>query len=189
MGPGILLHKSVERADVGLWLGDKLIRLLHPHPNLRIELEITAKKPRESSSTLLPSWYSPQELLSTLFGYKFLSKKKQSNLFCSHIRNDETSINEYLHQHLDRIRQTMSDKYAQLDAYLSSLDENSSKDIVSRERPVEIPSPNETYEQQQVFNYINRFWPFKQRALFPIDDIISSKNLSSNDFIRWSFFL
>ena len=178
MGPGILHYKSLERADVGLWLGDTLIRLLHPHPDLQIELQITAKKPRESSPTSVPSWYSPQELLSTLFGYNFLSKKKHPDLFCSHTRNDQSLINEYIHKHLDRIRETISDKYAQLDAYLTSLDEKCSKEKVSHERPVDIPSPNETYEQQQLFNYINQFWPFKQRALFPIDDIISSNELT-----------
>lgn len=124
---------------------------------------------------LVPSWYSPQELLTTLFGFNFLSKTKSANLFTNHIENDQTHINDYLHQHLDRIRETMPDKYAQLDAYLTSLDQKSFKDKVFHERPMDILSPNETYEQQQLFNYMNKFWPFKQRALFPIDDIVSSK--------------
>ncbi len=73
----------------------------------------------------------------------------------------------------------MHDKRAQIDAYLSSIYENNDekylKEKISRERKADIISPNETYEQQQLFYYVNKFWPLKQRALFPIDDIISSK--------------
>ena len=46
------------------------------------------------------------------------------NLF-SHIQNNQIHINEYLHQHIDRIPHTMPDKSAQLVEYLSSIDQKS----------------------------------------------------------------
>jgi hypothetical protein len=68
----------------------------------------------------------------------------------------------------------MQDKRAQLDAYFSSISEQND-DIFLKERQADIKSPNDTYEQQQLYYYANKFWPLKQQALFPIDDIISSK--------------
>ena len=49
------------------------------------------------------------------------------------------------------------------------------KDKILNDRKADIISQNQTYEQQQLYNYANKFWPIKQRALFPIDEILSSK--------------
>ena len=49
------------------------------------------------------------------------------------------------------------------------------KDKIFNERSPDVVPPNETYEQRQLYYYANKFWPLKQRASFPIDDIISSK--------------
>ena len=68
----------------------------------------------------------------------------------------------------------MHSKRAELDAYLSSISENNDERILN-ERTADILPPNQTYEQRQLYYYANKFWPFKQRAPFPIDDIISSK--------------
>jgi len=72
----------------------------------------------------------------------------------------------------------MHTKRAELDAYLSSIleknDEKTLKERIFNERTADIVSPNQTYEQRQLYYYANKFWPFKQRASFPIDDIISS---------------
>ena len=62
-------------------------------------------------------------------------------------------------------------------------DQNLLKDKILQERIPDILPPNETYEQQQLYYYANKFWPFKQRALFPIDDVISSKTYNYNNII------
>jgi hypothetical protein len=139
-------------------------------------IQITDKKSSQSSSTLIPSWYSPQELLTTPFGWNFLMKKKPSIYFCTHIQNQNSLITDYILEHINQIHETMHEKRAQIDAYLSSIyEQNDLKDKISHERKADVISPNETYEQQELFNYVNKFWPLKRRALFPIDDIISSK--------------
>ena len=178
-GPGMLIYKSLGSADVGLWLSEALIRLLHPHPNISFDIQITDRKSSQSSSTLVPSWYSPQELLTSAFGWNFLMKKKPSMYFCTHIQGENSLVTDYILGNIDRIHETMQEKRAQIDAYLSSIygtnDEKCLKDKISHERKADIVSPNETFEQQQLFNHVNKFWPLKQRALFPIDDILSSK--------------
>lgn len=168
----------MDIADVGLWLSESLIRLLHTHPNLQLEIEITDKK---SSHSNISSWYSPEEILTTISNYNFLLKKRSSTLFCNNFNDKHELLNNYLIEHMDRIRETMHDKYAQLDAYLSSIDDQQSvKDQISKERQADIIPPNQTYDQQQLFYFINKFWPLKQRATFSIDDLISSKNQFSN---------
>lgn len=161
----------MDSADVGLWLSKDLIRLLYPHPNLKLDIEITDKKSCQSSSLIIPSWYSPEELFRTISDFNYLFKKRSSTFFCDNIQDK----NSFLFRNIDRIQDTIHDKYAQLDAYLSSVDEKVLKETISKERTPDIISPNQTYEQQQLYYYLNKFWPFKQQALFPIDDIISSK--------------
>jgi hypothetical protein len=45
---------------------------------------------------------------------------------------------------------------------------------IFNERTAEISPPNQTYEQRQLYYYTNKFWPLKQRASFPIEEILSS---------------
>jgi hypothetical protein len=170
----------MKSADVGLWLSKDLIRLLYPHPKLTLDIEITDKKSSQSSSLIIPSWYSPEELFQTVSHFDFILKKKCSTFFVNNIQDKNSFLSRYITEHIDRVSEAMHDKRAQLDAYLSSIydeknDEKFLKEKICKERRPDIISPNETYEQQQLYYYINKFWPFKQRALFPIDDIISSK--------------
>jgi hypothetical protein len=102
----------------------------------------------------------------------FLLKKKPPTFFS----NENSFFTQYITEHADQLHEIMHDKRAQLDAYLSSIyDKNQLTDKISKERSPDIFPPNETYEQRQIYNYANKFWPLKQRASFPIDDIISSK--------------
>jgi hypothetical protein len=132
---------------------------------------------------MIPSWYSPEELIRTISDLDFILKKKSSTFFCNNIQDKNSFLTEYIIEHMDRVQETMYDKRAQLDAYLSSIyeknDEKFLKEKIFKERTADIISPNQTYEQQQLYYYANKFWPFKQRASFPIDDIISSKEKKS----------
>jgi hypothetical protein len=158
-----------------LWLNENLIRILYSHPNLILDIQITDKKSSQSSLSNTPSWYSPEELIRTVSDFDFILKKKSAKLFCNNIQDKNSLLSRYIIENIDRVKETMHDKCAQIDAYLSSIDETFSKENISKERTPDIISPNQTYEQQQLYYYTNKFWPFKQRALFPIDDIISSK--------------
>lgn len=174
-GPGILIYKSIQSADVGFWVDDDLVRLLYPHPTLNLDIHITDKKSPLDSSLLIPSWYAPEELLSTIIDLDFILKKKSNALFCKNIQNESSPLTHYLYDHSNRLQEAMHDKCAQLDAYLTCLNnEVMLKEKNFNERIVEISPPNETYEQQQLYYYINKFWPLKQEATFPIEEILSS---------------
>ncbi len=124
---------------------------------------------------IIPSWYSPQELLSSAIDLDFILRKKPSALFCKNIENENSFLTNYLIDHSNRIQEVMYDKHAQLDAYLTSLnDENIYKEKIINERIAEISPPNETYEQRQLYYYTNKFWPLKQQASFSIEEILSS---------------
>lgn len=184
-GPGILLYNSLSRADVGLWLSENLIRLLYRHPDLNLDINVTDKRTLHSSSLIAPSWYSPQEILRTMTDIELVLQKKSSNLFCHDLQSDSSPLSRYLLHKTDHIQAVMHDRYAQLDAYLMSINEHE-EELISKEkslqqRQVEILPPNETFEQRQLYSYVNKFWPFKQRATFPIDEILSS-NLFSRLF-------
>ena len=176
-GPGVLTYKSIEGVDVGFWLGEYLVRLLYPHPTLNMDIEITDRKSSNDSSFTIPSWYSPQELLSSVIDLDFLLKKKPSTLFCKNIDNNQSSLQHYLVDHSNRVQDAMYEQRAQLDAYLFSINnEQTSKEKILHEHAADLLTPNETYEQRQLYYYINKFWPLKQRATFPIEDILSSKS-------------
>ncbi|CAF2382899.1 unnamed protein product [Rotaria sp. Silwood2] len=181
-GPGILIYESLKCADVGLWLNEDLIRILYPHPKLTLDIRITDKKSQHSSSLIIPSWYSPQELLSTISDLDFLLKNKSPTLFCNNIQYENSLLTRYIIERADRVQEAMQDKREQIDAYLSSIyeknDEKILKEKILKERTPDILPPNETYEQQQLYYYANKFWPFKQRASFPIDDIFSNTRSS-----------
>ena len=178
-GPGVLIYKTFQRADVGLWLNEDLIRLLYSHSKLTLDIHVTDKKSLPSPSIIVPSWYSPQELLTTVSDLDFLLKRKSRTFFCNNVEDENSYLNRYIIEHPDRVQEIIYDKRAQLDAYISSLhektDEHMLTEQISKERMPDILPPNQTYEQRQLYNYVNKFWPFKQRASFPIDDIISSK--------------
>ena len=187
-GPGILFYKSLSRADVGLWLSENLIRLLYRHPDLNFDLIITDKRRPHSSSLIIPSWYSPQEMLRTMTDIELVSQKKSSKFFCDDLQLENSPLSRYLIDNTDRIQEVMHDRYAQLDAYLLSIAEHEkdfiSKEKTSQQRHVDILPPNETFEQRQLYFYVNKFWPLKQRATFPIDEILSS-NFKINEFDRF----
>lgn len=172
-GPGILIHKSpAERADVGFWLSEDLVRLLYPHPTLKFDLEITDRKSSIDSIPLIPSWYSPEELLTLSGDRDFILRKKIPGLFCQNLDDENSFLTNYLIDHSHRIDEVMHDKRAQLDAYLSSFHPD---EKFHQERMPDIFTPNQTDEQRQLFDYINKFWPLKQRASFSIDELLSSK--------------
>ncbi|CAF4138549.1 unnamed protein product [Rotaria socialis] len=181
-GPGILMYKSLKCADVGLWLNEDLVRLLYSHPKLTLDVQITDKKSLHSSSLVIPSWYSPQELLTNVSDFSFLLKKQSSTLFCNDIQNENSILTQYIIEHGDRVQIVLQDKREQLDAYLSSIYEKNNEEImkekVVKERTPDIVPPNETHEQRKLYYYANKFWPFKQRASFPIDDIFSNNRTS-----------
>jgi hypothetical protein len=158
-----------------------------------LDLHITDKKAEIDSTLLIPSWYSPQELLSTVVDQNFILKKKSNSLFCKSIENENPFLTRYLIEHSDRVQEVMHKKRAQLDAYLTSLNnEDISKENIVNERDADISSPNETLEQQQLYYYTNKFLPLKQRATFPIEEILSSKqrlifNLMFSFLFRCSF--
>lgn len=173
-GPGILIHKFPERADVGLWLSEDLVRLLYPHPNVIMDIEITDRKSSNDSNQLIPSWYSPEELLTLAGDHDFILRKKNNGLFCENLEDENSFLTHYLIDHSHRMEEVMQDKREQLDAYLSSLHSGEKFD---NERMPEIFSPNQTFEQRQLFDYVNKFWPLKQRASFSIEELLSSKNI------------
>lgn len=178
-GPGLLIYKSAQCADVGLWLNEHLIRLLYCHPKIKLDIHITDKRSQHSSSLVIPSWYSPQELLNTISDFDIVLKKKSRTLFCNDIQSENSFLSRYILENSDRIQIVLQDKCEQLDAYLSSIYEKNNDEIVKekilKERIPDILPPNETYEQRRLYYYANKFWPFKQRASFPIDEIFSSK--------------
>jgi len=160
-----------------------------------LDIHITDKKSPIDSSLIIPSWYSPEELLSTISDFDFILKKKSNTLFCQNIEDENSRLTRYLIDHSNRIQEVMHDKCIQLDAYLTSLtNENMLKEKILNERIADIPSPNETYEQRELYYYTNKFWPLKQRATFPIEEILSSigqlkRILKLNCFLlfRYSF--
>ena len=160
---------------MGLWLCEDLIRLLYSHPNLQLDFQITDKKPVNQAALIVPSWYSPPELLSTIADLDIVLKKKTSSLFCKSLYDDRAFLSQYLTDHSRGVYQAMNDKRVQLDAYIHAFqaDGIAAADL-QQERIGAIPPSNETYEQRQVYNYTNKFWPLKARATFPIDQILSS---------------
>ncbi|CAM4741637.1 unnamed protein product [Rotaria magnacalcarata] len=174
-GPGILIYKSMTHADVGFWLSEDLVRILQRHPNLNFDICITDKKCTNKSSSIIPSWYSPQELLTTTVDLDSILKKKSNALFCKSIDEENISLKYYLIDRSDRIEDAIHEKRAQLDAYLTSLNNDDIlKEKILTEHIADIMPPNETFEQTQLYYYINKFWPLKQRATFPIDEILSN---------------
>ena len=136
---------------------------------------------------MIPSWYSPEELLSTSIDLDFIMKKKPSALFCKNIENENSFLTSYLINHSNRVQEAMHDKCAQLDAYLMSLNGgNAVKEKILNERTAEIAPPNQTYEQRQLYYYTNKFWPLKQRASFPIEEILSS-SINETEFRLLTF--
>jgi hypothetical protein len=141
-----------------------------------LDIHITDKKSPIESSFVIPSWYSPQELLSTFTDLDFILKKKPTLLFCKNIKNENSCLTRYLIDNSNRVQEAMHDKRAQLDAYLTSLNnEDILKENILNERIADILPPNQTYEQQQLYYFTNKFWPLKQRATFPIEEILSSR--------------
>ncbi len=141
-----------------------------------MDIHITDKKSPIESSLVIPSWYSPQELLSTVTDLDFILKKKPTLLFCKNIENENSVLTRYLFDNSNQVQEAMHDKRAQLDAYLASLNnENILKENILNERIADISPPNQTYEQQQLYYFTNKFWPLKQRATFPIEEILSSR--------------
>ncbi len=123
----------------------------------------------------MPSWYSPEDLLSSSIDLDFIMKKKPSALFCENIENENSLLTSYLINHSNRVQAAMHDKCAQVDAYLTSINnENVFQEKISNERTAEISPPNQTYEQRQLYYYTNKFWPLKQQASFSIEEILSS---------------
>ncbi|CAF3319754.1 unnamed protein product [Rotaria socialis] len=174
-GPGILIYKSMTNADVGFWLSEDLVRILQRHPNLNFDICITDKKCTNKSSFTIPSWYSPQELLATTVDLDSILKKKSNALFCKSIEEENISLKYYLIDRSDQVEEAIHEKRAQLDAYLASLNNDDIlKEKILTEHIADIIPPNETFEQKQLYYYINKFWPLKQRATFPIDEILSN---------------
>ena len=154
-----------------------MIRLLYRHPNLNLEISITDKKSQLSTSFAIPSWYSPQELLSSVADFDWNRKKKLSPLFCKNIHDEASLLAHYLVDQKHAVTEAISEKRAQLDAYVTKLvDDSRVKEKIQQERSMDFVPPNQTYEQHQVYNYTNKFWPLKYRATFSIDAILSSSS-------------
>jgi len=137
--------------------------------------QITDKKSSIDSSLVMPSWYSPEELLSSSIDLDFIMKKKPNALFCENIENENSLLTSYLINHSNRVQASMHDKCAQVDAYLTSINnENVFQEKIFNERTAEILPPNQTYEQRQLYYYTNKFWPLKRQASFSIEEILSS---------------
>ena len=106
-----------------------------------------------------------------------MSQKRSPPLFCKSIQDEQSLLTRYLADHSSGVQQAMHEKRAQLDAYVTSFrEEHRLKETLQTHRAIEIPAPNETQEQQQIYDYTNKFWPLKKRATFPIDEIFSSEN-------------
>ena len=166
----------MQSADVGFWLSEELVRLLYPHPTLNFDIDITDKKSTSKPSLIILSWYSPQELLTTTMDLDFILKNKPSALFCKSVEDENSFFIRYLTDHSNRVEEAIHEKHAQLDAYLASFNSDDiSKEKILNERIADISPPNETYEQRQLYYYTNKFWPLKQQATFPIDEILSSR--------------
>ncbi|CAF4264002.1 unnamed protein product, partial [Rotaria sordida] len=105
---GILIYKSIQSADVGFWLSEHLVRLLYPHPMLNFDILTSI------------------DLDSVL-------KKKSNALFCQNIEDENSSLTRYLIKHSDRLDEAMYERYAQVDVYLESLndDDNILKEKIS----------------------------------------------------------
>lgn len=175
-GPGILIYKSIQSADVGFWLSENLVRLLYPHQKLNFDILITDKKSSNDSSFIIPSWYSPQELLTTCVDLDSILKKKSTALFCKNVEDENCSLARYVKDYSTGFEEVIHEKRAQLDAYIASLTKGDVlEENIFNERPADISPPNETYEQRQLYYYTNKFWPFKNWATFPIDEILSSR--------------
>ena len=191
-GPGILLYQKFQSADVGLWLSEDLIRLLYPHPKLSIDIHITEKKTSTLPSTRSSAWYSPEEFFLNLTDFHFLLHKKSPLRLFQQISDEKSFLTRFLSEHTESVNEALLGKRNEFEAYLSSIDENLSK---LNNQITNISSPNQTYEQQKLYDYLNKFWPLKQRASFPIDDILSSehfflrKSLYFHLICRYSFFI
>lgn len=178
-----MIDKANSSADVGLWLNEHLIRLLYPHSQISMEFRITDEIVRHSSSLTIASWYSAEELLRTVTDIDLILQRQSSTLFCETIRRENSVlINDYLSNPSERVRNALQDHSAQLDAYLMSINDKQNDLICaeksSKQRLMDIFPPNETREQKQLYEYANRFLPLKERASFPLDEILSSKTLS-----------
>ncbi|CAF1532005.1 unnamed protein product, partial [Adineta ricciae] len=174
-GPGILLYQKLQSADVGLWLSEDLIRLLYPHPKLSIDIHITEKKTSTLPSTRSSAWCSPEEFFLNLTDFHFLLYKKSPLRLFQQISNEKSFITRFVSEHTESVNEALLGKRNEFEAYLSSIDENLSK---LNNQIANISSPNQTYEQQKLYDYLNKFWPLKQRASFPIDDILSNTRSS-----------
>ena len=172
---------------MGLWLSENLVRLLYPHPQIHFDLSIVDRKSPSRSASVIPSWYSPGELLRTLTNVDLVLQKKSSNFFCDHIDNEPSLLAEYLLHQPERVEEVMHKRHAQLDAYLISINDEQddfiAKEKSRQQRQVEIFPPNETYELRQLYEYANKFWPLKRRASVPIEQILCSK--ASAGFVRF----
>ena len=173
----MLTYKKSQHVDVGFWLSDDLIRLLYPHPTLQLDIRITADKPPGESSQILPAWYSPYQLLPSIPDFDFILNKKPASLLCENYEDQSSStFTRYLIEHADRVQEVLCEKRAQLEASIAdSNDEYISKDMIFNERTADVPTPNQTDEQRQIFYHTNRFLPLKQQARFPINEILSSE--------------
>ncbi|CAF1274041.1 unnamed protein product [Adineta ricciae] len=175
-GPGVLTYRKSQHVDVGFWLSDDLIRLLYPHPTLQLDIRITDVKPRGESSQILPAWYSPYQLLPSVPDFDFILNKKPVSLLCENYEDQSSStFTRYLIEHADRVQEVLFEKRAQLEASIADFnDEYISKDMIFNERTADVPTPNQTDEQRQIFYHTNRFLPLKQQAKFPINEILSN---------------
>ena len=128
---------------------------------------------------IIPSWYSPEELLRTTTDIDLVAQRKSSKLLCSAVRKENSILNHYIFHQSDRLQEVLRDRYALLDAYLIGINEKQDDSIFnekqSKQRTVVIVPPNETFEQRQLYHYANKFLPFKKKASFQFDQILSSK--------------
>ena len=177
-----MTYTYLKKADVGFWLREDLVRLLYPHSTLKIDLRITDKRSAADFPVALPSWYSPEQLLTNTNELNVptaTSRPKVTSLFCNTAFQGNGLLAYYLNNRTELVQEVLHDRYAQLDAYLFSIhgknDKQVIKDKYSKVRPSDVPCPNETDEQRQLYSHADQFWPLKQHAAFPIDDIISSE--------------
>lgn len=178
-GPGILIYKSMQVADVGFWVSEDLVRILYPNASLQFDIYITDKKTVNETTCIIPSWYSPKELLNTTIDLDYVIKRKSNTLFCKSVDENSDSLKYYLIDHSDRVEEAIQQKRALLDAYLMRLNNDDlHQEKILKEHIADISLPNETYELRQMYSYTNKFWPLKQRAAFPIDEILSSKEIN-----------
>ena len=118
------------------------------------------------------------------------SQTKATSLFCHTAFPGNDLLAHYLSNRAELVQEVLHDRYAQLDAYLFSIhgknDKRVLKEKYSKARPSDVTSPNETDEQRQLYSHADQFWPLKQHASFPIDDIVSSEK-QQNDCSRFIY--